>query len=155
MKIVRVGSTKIAGHPASRKKAKQIRQEQKQAQAKAIEPKPRRPKRPPIDTTKKQQLADRMRANPTKSEKIVRDELTKAGYIFEFQYVLHGYIPDFYFPNERKIVELDGKCHKKAYDDRRDGHFNQQGIKTHRIPSRWVFTNLPKVLSSIARFINK
>ncbi len=102
----------------------------------------------------KNKLAKRLQNNPTASERVLRRVLTKLGYKFQFQEILYGYIPDFYFPNEKKIVELDGEwCHDKEYDARRDGHLLEWGIETYRIPSALVFKNMDRVKLLIKMFL--
>ncbi len=102
----------------------------------------------------KEAYAQQMRDNPTASEAKLRDKLIKRGYHFEFQPVMLGYIPDFYFPTFRKIVELDGKqFHDPEKDAIRDGHFAQGGIATLRIQSSRVFSEMTKVMNAIDRFL--
>lgn len=106
-----------------------------------------------IPIKEKKEFANFLRANPTQSEAIVFDALTERKIKFKFQRVLHGYIPDFYFPKQRKIVELDGKCHDAVKDAKRDADFLRHGITTLRIPSRHVFEALPSVIDRIEKFI--
>lgn len=106
------------------------------------------------DHFSKELFAERLRMFPTRSEAIVRDALMSRGHKFQFQPLLHGYIPDFYFPKQNKIVELDGKCHEnqRAYDARRTQHLKMHGCKLIRIKSQLAFTNLPKVIAQIENF---
>lgn len=108
----------------------------------------------PKVTRTKEMFAQRLRDNPTQSEAILCDELTRLGYQFEFQEIVLGYIPDFYFPAQQKIVELDGKkFHDEAKDAIRDENFRRNGIQTLRISSSRVFNELHNVLRAIEIFI--
>ena len=106
------------------------------------------------DLETKQAFAKNLQENPTKSEQILKNSLIKGGYSFKFNEILFGYIPDFYFPSKKKIVELDGKqFHNLEQDKRRDSYFAEKGIQTFRIRSRRVFTDLRQVLRSIDVFL--
>lgn len=106
-----------------------------------------------ITAEEKIQFAKELKENPTPSEKIVLNELKKSGYVFQFQPVLYGYIPDFYFPREKCMVELDGRFHDREKDIIRDANLRKHGIKTLRIGSREVFRNLDWVMSKIKHFV--
>ena len=74
--------------------------------------------------------------------------------MFDFQSVQSGYIADFYFPKQKKIVELDGKkYHDLKKDQRRDTYLRKKGVKTIRIQSRRVFTDIRRVLAQIDNFL--
>lgn len=120
MKIIKVGSNGFKGYPV--KEVKHWNTDAKIAQA------------------------NRMRKNPTKTERIVRDMLARKHFRFEFQYLLHGYIADFYFPGRQWIVELDGGWHNSEKDAERDRHLLSKGIKTLRIPSNAVFIDGAKMV---------
>ena len=99
--------------------------------------------------------AAQLQASPTVSEALLRDELLSRGFSFLFNEPLHSYIPDFYFPEQKKIVELDGKrFHNKTKDRKRDASFHQRGILTLRIESSRVFASLKKVVEQIEYFLS-
>ena len=58
-----------------------------------------------MDSKALEALAQRMRDFPTESEMILYRELQATTLNFQFQIVLRGYIPDFYFPKYKKIVD--------------------------------------------------
>lgn len=102
-----------------------------------------------------EKFAKRLEKNATKSELILKAELERRKIKFEFQKVLHGRIPDFYFPKYDKIVELDGKkFHDQKKDQKRDKMFLENGIGTYRIRSHRVFKELGKVMKEINRFLS-
>lgn len=104
----------------------------------------------------KEAFARELRANPTASERILKQALEKKGYHFHFNEVLYGYIPDYYFPQYNKIVELDGRqFHDAERDKARDAAFHAYGIQTFRIRSYRVFTDLTQVLRSIDIFLGE
>ena len=130
MKIVKVGSTKITGHPIKQNSFRAMNNEAKKA------------------------LADKMRDNPTDSELIVFQELKRRGCQFKFQHLLHGYIADFYFPHRSYVLELDGRWHTAMKDDIRDQYLLEKGIRTLRIASKDVFHSLKWVMVTIFDQIN-
>jgi very-short-patch-repair endonuclease len=84
-------------------------------------------------------------ARPTRAEVVVKDYLDKIGAVYIFQ---HGMITpihriyDFYFPEIRVALEVDGSSHygkesKDAYKD--DLFLRIHGIKTFRVTNNEVF----------------
>jgi very-short-patch-repair endonuclease len=59
------------------------------------------------------------------------------GYKFRRQQVIRGFICDFYCPELRLVIELDGAVHDSQYafeyDERRSGVLEQLGLQVHRI----------------------
>jgi very-short-patch-repair endonuclease len=59
------------------------------------------------------------------------------GYHFRRQHVIRGFICDFYCPELRLVIELDGAVHHNQYafeyDERRSGILEQLGLQVHRI----------------------
>lgn len=108
----------------------------------------------PTKKIDKAEYAAHLRNNPTASEAIIRDALKKRGFNFQFQAVVGGYIPDFYFPDQNKIVELDGRqFHDPVKDRKRDADLARLGITTFRIKSSRVFTAFRQVMRSIDLFV--
>lgn len=100
-------------------------------------------------------FAQNLRDNPTASEKLLYSELLVRGIVVEFQPVMLGYIPDFYFPLHKKIVELDGKYHDGKRDAVRDAAFLKSGIRTLRIKSRKMFSDAEGVIRQIQSFLGR
>jgi very-short-patch-repair endonuclease len=72
---------------------------------------------------------------------------------FRRQHSVGNYVLDFYCPEEKLAVELDGEIHfnivTREYDARRKEYLNQQGIPVLRFENRWVFEELDLVLHII------
>lgn len=100
--------------------------------------------------------AKEMRKNPTLAEKrfnyILKRTLARAGIPYrnkwdhgyvKRQALRYGYILDFYFPNVKIAVEIDGPIHEKQreYDKRRDARLRKKGITVVRFTNDEVFTD--------------
>src|SRR3989344_9640489 len=72
---------------------------------------------------------------------------------FRRQYSIGNYIVDFYCPEEKLVIELDGEVHKddKIFirDQEKMQFFSELGITTLRFENRLVFEYLEKVLLKI------
>jgi very-short-patch-repair endonuclease len=77
-----------------------------------------------------------------------------AGFKFRRQHPCGPYILDFFCPDRRLAIELDGGQHfelqAQAYDARRTAYLRRSGIQVLRFPSDLVFRELPAVLDAIA-----
>lgn len=92
-----------------------------------------------------------LRENQTETEKILWQELRgrKLGRLkFYRQYSVGPYILDFFCPQTRLNIELDGKQHKEnvEYDKERENFLKNKDIKTIRFWNNEVMNNLGKVL---------
>jgi very-short-patch-repair endonuclease len=84
--------------------------------------------------------ARRLRRGATPAERkawaLLRDHRC-LGYKFRRQHVIRGFICDFYCPELRVVIELDGAVHDNQYafeyDERRSGVLEQLGLQVHRI----------------------
>jgi very-short-patch-repair endonuclease len=76
------------------------------------------------------------------------------GYKFRRQHSCGPFILDFYCPERRLAVELDGGQHFEptamVYDERRTTFLRQKGIAVLRFPTDLVFRELTVVLEQIA-----
>lgn len=74
---------------------------------------------------------------------------------FRRQHSVDRYILDFYCPQERLAIELDGEVHSfvcaQEYDLERDAFLNAFGIKVLRFENKMVFRDTEAVLIEIAR----
>ena len=91
----------------------------------------------------KQQLLEKQ----TLQERKLARELTNQDIIFKPQFIYHFKesfcIMDFYLPESRLCVEIDGYHHQydpkqKQYDTRRDRTLQKVGVKTLRFPNRLI-----------------
>lgn len=91
-----------------------------------------------------QKTAKIMRQKPTKAEKAFMDKLISWGIRFKFQFIIAGYIPDFYLPEYKLIVEIDGFSHyttKGVLRDKfRTAILEKQGFKVLRIQNHAVYS---------------
>jgi len=78
---------------------------------------------------------------------------------FRRQHSIRNYIVDFYCPEEKLVIELDGEFHfedeVKKYDEKRTGLINNLGIKLIRFENQEVLYNLDNVLKSIEKEFTK
>ena len=72
---------------------------------------------------------------------------------FRRQHGIGPYIVDFFCPECRLVVELDGKPHLNEYgaeyDERRTGYLKECGVTVIRFENKMVFKELEFVLSTI------
>ena len=97
-----------------------------------------------------------LRNNATPSEAILWRALrgrNTGGYKFRRQQGIGAYILDFYCPELRLCIELDGSSHdhKYDYDERRTAFLNEQGIKVVRFQNDLVLANVDAVAKEIVR----
>ena len=96
-----------------------------------------------------------LRNNPTKEEVILWNKLkgSQLGEKFIRQYSIGNYVVDFYCPNKRVAIELDGGQHnddeKKIYDQNRTEYINQFGIILLRFWNGDVLKGVETVLEAI------
>jgi len=92
---------------------------------------------------KNKKTARRFRREMSVSERVVWEMLRRDGIGFRFrrQFAIGPYFLDFYCPEARICVEVDGEQHltTKARDAKRDEFLATKGILTMRIPSLEFF----------------
>jgi len=106
----------------------------------------------------------KQRSNPKTKHKAVelRKETTPAerklwsrirndqlGVTFRRQHAVGNYIPDFYSPKAKLIIELDGSQHleQEEYDEERTKYLGSQGCKVIRFWNNHVMNNIEGVYS--------
>ena len=97
-----------------------------------------------------------LRNNATSSEALLWKALrgrNAGGYKFRRQQGIGSYILDFYCPELRLCIELDGSSHdhKYEYNERRTAFLNEQGIKVVRFHNEVVLANVDAVAREIVR----
>ncbi len=107
-------------------------------------------------------LACELRNHSTKGEIIVWKALLqnrKTGYRCLRQRPINRFIADFYFPEVKLILEIDGYSHtlnEKIMDDnQRDLELEKLGYKTIRILDQFVFEDLENVQRTIEYELEK
>jgi len=77
------------------------------------------------------------------------------GHKFFRQYGIGEYIADFYCPEQRLAIEIDGSQHYtddgREYDESREKYMSSLAIKTTRFSNLDVLQNIEGVLSEIAK----
>ncbi|MBI4599092.1 endonuclease domain-containing protein [Candidatus Uhrbacteria bacterium] len=83
----------------------------------------------------------------------------QTGYKFRRQHGIGEYIVDFYCPDLRLVIELDGNVHgtpeAEAYDQRRSEYLASVGLQVIRFANTDVFNNLEGVLEAIRNACKK
>lgn len=101
----------------------------------------------------------KLRRDSTDTEKILwyRIRNNKLGFKFFRQYSVEGYVLDFYCPEKKLAIEIDGGYHQKpdakTYDLYRTKYIEAYGIKVIRFWNNDIETNLNKVLIDIKNVI--
>lgn len=123
-------------------------------------------KRRPVRSTRmapkqarKEDFALAMRRNPTEPERLLGEELRRAGYIFSTQQILNGYIVDFYFPLQKLIIEVDGHYHftvpGRARDKVRTAVLLRRGYSMLRFTNAQVTGKRAEVLKAIEKRLKR
>jgi len=97
-----------------------------------------------------------LRRNPTDAESILWKNLRKSqlnGKKFRRQHSIGPYIVDFYCPEFRVAVEMDGASHMTLIgseeDGKRDEFLGKLNVRVLRFENRLVFESLELVLNTI------
>jgi very-short-patch-repair endonuclease len=103
-----------------------------------------------------------LRNSPTYAEKYLWYELRKSqlnGRKFRRQQSIGKYIVDFYCPEEKLVVEVDGEHHyeddQKEYDTERTKYLKGLKIKVIRFKNTDVVFDRDKVVKEIENQLNK
>ncbi|MEY8848309.1 endonuclease domain-containing protein [Psychroserpens sp. XS_ASV72] len=97
-----------------------------------------------------------LRNNPTKAESKLWQALRKRqleGRKFRRQHSIVNYIVDFYCPEEKLVIEVDGSVHHNTinsdYDHKRTEDLNAFGLQVIRFTNDEVFESLDHILERI------
>ena len=107
----------------------------------------------------KKVVARHLRKNQTKAENIFWQVVRRRQFDehrFLRQYVIEGFIVDFYCPKLKLAIEIDGDIHEsqKHYDYIRMNLIKDQKIKFYRIYNDEVEKNLKNVIVELRKYIN-
>ena len=108
------------------------------------------------NTTEQTEQRRQLRNNATSAEATLWKALKERkvnGWKFRRQHGIGVYILDFYCPELRLCVELDGSSHdnKYDYDEDRTAFLREQGIVVIRFTNEQVWANIEWVISEIIR----
>ena len=104
------------------------------------------------------EFARKLRREQTEAEnklwEIVRAK--KLGVKFRRQQVIDSFIVDFYCPEKRLIIEIDGDIHKgkKEYDKIREKILKSRRLKIMRLKNSDVLNNITEVKNKIIEIIS-
>lgn len=99
-----------------------------------------------------------LRKNQTKHEEILWQQIRnrKFGIKFRRQYSIGGYVLDFYCPEIKLVIELDGEQHSKKenflYDKERTEYLKILGCNVLRFKNVELEKNIEEVLVKIKEF---
>ena len=106
--------------------------------------------------TRLKRYSQQLRRNMTDAERLLWSRIRRKqlkGFQFYRQRIVGNYIVDFYCPEVKLIIEVDGGQHyndeAKARDRVRDDYMKGVGLETLRISDRDVITNLNGVIEKI------
>jgi very-short-patch-repair endonuclease len=115
-----------------------------------------------MDRMRKLQAAEYMRQNPTSGEAAMSDLLAfdiPEAKRFESQCILAGYITDFYIPDHKLAIEIDGgnfhdSPRRKRYDAKRTDDLKRElGVTVVRFRSKELFRQPRVVVETIRRLL--
>ncbi len=101
----------------------------------------------------------KLRKNSTPQETLLWSGIRKKqlGCKFRRQHSIGNYIVDFYCPEKKLIIELDGWQHKREkdirYDAKRTAYLENLGIKVLRFWNNEINNNLNGVIMKIEDFL--
>ena len=97
-----------------------------------------------------------LRANSTEAEKIIWEKIRNKQINkkkFRRQVSIGSYIADFYCPELRLVIEIDGNVHNsnyaKEYDAYRDIYMESLDLKIFRFSNEDIFNKLDEVIDKI------
>jgi very-short-patch-repair endonuclease len=98
--------------------------------------------------------ARRLRQNLTPAEQVLWQALRNRqlrGLRFRCQQAVETFIVNFYCPEHRLVIEVDGEIHdtQQDYDAARTEKLSQQGYRVIRFSNQQVLTDLNGVLETI------
>ena len=101
-----------------------------------------------------------LRRNATNPEQLLWSILCRrqlGGLKFRRQHPIEPYIVDFYCSSAKLVIELDGESHegRQAYDETRETHLRNLGLRIVRVMNDDVIHNLEGVGEAILRTANE
>ncbi|UPT66391.1 MAG: endonuclease domain-containing protein [Sphingobacteriales bacterium JAD_PAG50586_3] len=103
----------------------------------------------------------RLRKDLTKAEAFLWKQLKNSQFQdkkFRRQHSIGPFIVDFYYPEEKLGIELDGSVHDNIisaeYDDNRTEYMKANGIRVIRFENKELFENFDSVMEAIRQTFN-
>ena len=98
-----------------------------------------------------------LRQKSTPAERILWHKIRKKslGYKFKRQFSIDNYVVDFYCPDKKLAIELDGEIHKqrKVYDEYRTRYLKAYGVMEIRFKNIEIIENLGDVVEQIKAYL--
>lgn len=103
-------------------------------------------------------FARTLRKDLTKTEKLVWELLRKRkfmGFKFRRQHVLEGFVLDFYCPELKLGIEIDGRIHlkQKDYDKARQDIIESKGVTIVRVANMEILHEKRSILRTLEQLI--
>jgi very-short-patch-repair endonuclease len=119
-----------------------------------MERKQRRWRTTPVLQTRARQLRHEQTAAEAQLWEYLRDRQLK-GYKFRRQYPIDRFIVDFYCPEEKLIIEIDGTVHQnqQEHDQERTEILEALGYRLRRYTNEQVKQHLPDLLQEISELL--
>lgn len=115
-----------------------------------------------MDIKQLERRAEKLRINKTYYEHLFLELLSKnnsqtsrySPLFFRFQQVIAPYIVDFYFPNKKLVLEIDGNFHtedinQESHDSARDDYIMSLGLTIWRISNDDVLLRRNEIIKSV------
>lgn len=107
-------------------------------------------------------FARELRVNETRAEKLLWERISKKqvdGLRFRRQHPVLYFIADFFCPQAKLVIEVDGSVHdipaQFEYDRNRDKELTTLGLKVLRVTNEDVFYNIEHVIAQIKLIANQ
>ncbi len=112
------------------------------------------------NTSEQKEYRKALRNNMTTAEAMLWRVLKgrgAGGMKFRRQQGIGPFVLDFYCPEHRLGIEIDGSSHdyKYEYDEKRTEYLREQGIRILRFSNRQVFTSIQGVLNEIVNAVHQ
>lgn len=90
--------------------------------------------------------------------KVIKNEGIDNNYVREQRF--HTFSLDFYWPNKKKVIEMDGRFHKISEyqidcDKRKDALLKEEGYEEMRIDWEYCFRHPKEIIEKIKKFIGE
>nr|WP_249199458.1 endonuclease domain-containing protein [Photobacterium sp. GJ3] len=118
---------------------------------------------PVFNATENKSFRSQLRTHLTEPERRLWRKLRchQLGVKFRRQHGIGRYIVDFYCPDTKLVIEIDGDSHSHyselglQYDAKRDALMAELGIRVLRFTNQEVMCNLDEVVEMIYRLIHR
>jgi len=106
-------------------------------------------------------LRGQLRSQATKAERLLWFKIrnNQLSYKFRRQHGIGKYVVDFYCPELKLVIEIDGGIHFEerniAKDKQREEYFKKIGLKTIRYTNLDIIHNIDNVLVDLSKILSR